>query len=246
MVISPPSCCIPTLSLGVLLWKHKAPNTHLITLSLLDSCILLSVHGALQDTGSPWTLLSSCPIQLSPRSPWRCSEILMNYNSLGAVLWGRAGNSPRRCKMRQIGIDHVSLGRYMTEVFTAKQHNPSPFCWTSTRGTNSQNNLKDQLLVWLLPPALFKPRAWPCHLGEGAWLESMSLAHGEVEQAINSCCKLSHLFCEVTFNAHYRPSIWQEQGNWFISNITGVWSSHNISMILTHHCRLDRSLLYHL
>lgn len=164
MVISPPSCCIPTLSLGVLLRKHKAPNTHLITHSLLDSCILLSVHGALQDTGSPWTLLSSCPIQLSPRSPWRCSEILMNYNSLGAVLWGRAGNSPRRCKMHQIGIDHVSLGRHMTEVLLQnnttlllsagpQQEGPTPkttwktSCWFDSCLQHCSNHVLDHVIL---------------------------------------------------------------------------------------------------
>lgn len=123
--------------------KHKAPTTCLITPSLSDCWILLSVRGAQQDTGSPLLdpvlcLSHSAVSQILLEMFWE-SE---NYNSLGAVLWARVRCSPRRLKMHQIGIGHFSRETYDGE--NCKTHNSS-FCCTSTRGTNSQNTLKDQL-----------------------------------------------------------------------------------------------------
>lgn len=69
--------------------------------------------------------------------------------------------------MDQIGIDHISRETH-DRGLTAKQHNPSPFCCTSTRGTNSKNALKEQLYVWLLPTAVSKVGARQCLLGEEA------------------------------------------------------------------------------
>lgn len=205
-VIFPPSCCIPALSLGVLLqgreWGHKDPTPCLISLSHLWIAVVCTLSMVLcrVQVLFCWTLFSAYTIQLSPRVPWWCARILMTYDSLGAVSWGRAGNAPRS-KMHHNGIDNVSLGRNMTGL-TAKLHGPPPSSCTLTAGLNSQNTLKDQLYVWLLPPPLCKPHSWPLQLAEGACSLSLSLAHWKIERAIISCCKSSHLFSEVTFNTH--------------------------------------------
>lgn len=61
-----------------------------------------------------WTPFSTHLIQLSPRAPWWCAGILMTFDSMGAVSWGRAGNAPRS-KRHHIGVGNVSLGRHMIQ-----------------------------------------------------------------------------------------------------------------------------------
>lgn len=197
-------------STGQRVGAQSSSTTCLIPLSPLDGCSLHPVHGSLQVTGSPFldTVLCSSHPAVSQ------SSLVMCWDSGDLRFPGccflREG---RKCTQEQ-DASHWNRQCLSREThdrgLTAKPHGPPPFCCTLTPGLNSQNTLKKQSYVWPLSPPLCKPHTWPLHLAEGACPLSLSLAHWKVEWAITSCCKLSHLFTEVTFNTHYRSSVYTD------------------------------------